>query len=276
MKKLFFGLSLLILTCFHHTTALGEHETKSQTLKPLKIGLDWHPNPLHLLLIIAKENGYFKAGGFDATFVPHKSVTEAIRHLKSGSNDLVVMDEARFKFYMRPQSLKHIYTTIDIPIEVMISHKPIDQLKGGTIYHQSSGTGLTYTALLRTLEKNDLKPEDLKIIYSKHKTALFFIQKRMDAALNIMRPFELETIREHVPDLVVIELFKGLAGQIIVGNEGPHKWKSIPKILKKARTWVLENPDAAIDMFKKKYPEQASLFTKKTTPMLLDLFKIHK
>jgi putative hydroxymethylpyrimidine transport system substrate-binding protein len=78
MKKYFAALCSLFLC------------QAASALTPVKLVLDWYINPDHAPILIAEQQGYFKANGLDVTLIEPTSSSEARNLVLSGQADLAL------------------------------------------------------------------------------------------------------------------------------------------------------------------------------------------
>ena len=150
--------------------AMSACGTKSEDVTPvrdpLKVAMDWYPNPDHAGFLVAQKQGYFKDAGLDVSLDSPTDPSLPIKLVAAGKADLALSYEPEV-LQAREQGLDvvSVASVIDQPLTSMIwlkksKIKNVKGLKGKTV----STAGIPYQdAYLKTilaragLSENDVK-----------------------------------------------------------------------------------------------------------------------
>ncbi len=236
----------------------------SAPLIPVKIALEWFLNPHHAPFIVADTNGYFKDEGLSVSFYPANGSQEGCRQAAQGTVDFAITHEPQvFILKAKGMSIDPVATLIPETIEVVISHVPLDQLKGKTIAHGSSGAGsLTFAVMGKFLEHAQLKQDDVSIIIAKNCLVSGFLSGKIDAIFNIYRTYQLHDIKKHITKPFHVYEFNDFgvppfASMVLICGKDVHidVRLRMQRALQKAVDFIHRSPDKAYDCVRGYRPE---------------------
>lgn len=257
MKKL---IAVLI-----STLTISSAVSAAKTEK-LTVILDWFPNPDHAPLIIAKQQGFFKAQGLDVELIGPADPTDPPKLVAAGKADIGITYEPDLI-----QQIDHglpllgIGNLIDKPLNCLVvlnssGIKNISDLKGKRI--GSSTGGLTKTLIKVMLERAGLKQDDVEFINVKYNITQALLSRQVDAINGAMRNFEVpqldlmgHKVTAFFPEEYGIPTYSELV--FIIKNTNTHD-KRLPKFLAAVREGVRyldEHPKETWAAFAKAYPE---------------------
>jgi putative hydroxymethylpyrimidine transport system substrate-binding protein len=252
---------LFIIVALSSLRACGD---PSLSLIPVKIALEWFLNPHHAPFIVADTNGYFKDEGLAVTFYPANGSQEGCRQAAQGIVDFAITHEPQvFILKAKGMLIDPVATLIPDTLEVVISHVPMDQLKGKTIAHGSSGAGsLTFAVMDQFLEHAHLKQEDISIIIAKNCLVSGFLSGKIDAVFNIYRTYQLHDIRKYITKPFYVHEFKDFgvplfASMVLVCGRSiqTDMRRRMQRALQKAVDFIHDYPDKAYDCVRGYRPE---------------------
>ncbi len=159
------------------------------TLTPVKLALDWYINPDHAPILIAEQQGYFKAQGLDVTLVEPTSSSEARNLVLSGQADLALDYE--------PEALMAIgqglpLVTVGILVPTPLSClavleqsqiQSIHDLKGKTIGYSGDALEAAFLNTELTQEQATLLPINMDLTQA-------LLSHKVDAVNGMMRNVE--------------------------------------------------------------------------------------
>jgi putative hydroxymethylpyrimidine transport system substrate-binding protein len=173
-------------------------------LTPIRISLDWLLNPHHALLVIGIEKGFFEAEGLDVTLIGSIGSLEGCKQVSAQNVDFAITNEPQLLIQAaKGMDLKSVCTLIPIPLEVFISRVPLSVLKGKRIGHCSSGVGFSAAVLKEILEKQNIRLDEIDLIYTRQGLMTAFISGQVDAVTNLYQPYEVADLKSHIQDFFV-------------------------------------------------------------------------
>ncbi len=250
-------------------------------LIPIKIALEWFLNPHHAPFIVADTNGYFKDEGLAITFYPANGSQEGCRQAVQGIVDFAITHEPQILiFNAKGMPIDHVATLIPETIEVVISHVPIDQLKGKTIAHGSSGAGsLTFAVMDQFLEHVHLKQNDVSIIMAKNCLVSGFLSGKIDAVFNIYQTYQLHDIKTHMTKPFYVHQFKdfgvpSFASTVLICSKNVQMdvRHRMQRALQKAIDFIHRFPDKAYDCVRSYRPELDTTENRDVWPLVHPIF----
>ncbi|MCX7123560.1 MAG: ABC transporter substrate-binding protein [Gammaproteobacteria bacterium] len=159
------------------------------SLTPIKLALDWYINPDHAPILIAEQQGYFKAQGLNVTLIEPTSSSEA--------RNLVLAHQADLAIDYEPESLIAIGQGLPLvavgiltptPLSCLTvlqntSIKTIKQLKGKIIGYSGGALEATFLNTELQHEKPSLLPLSMNLSQA-------LLSKKVDAVNGMMRNVE--------------------------------------------------------------------------------------
>lgn len=160
----FAAFTLVWLTACHHQPA-----PSSNGLTPVRLQLDWYPQPEHGGFFAAQESGFYRAEGLDVTIVPipqYGSVAQQVAEGKadlglSSSDQILEWDSNGLPMVAVSATMQHD------PQAVMVhGQSPIRSLKdleGHTVAAQTGATWLKYVISRFNLRQIEQIPSTLSV-----------------------------------------------------------------------------------------------------------------
>ncbi len=264
---MFRTLAVIIFICFQ-----GIANAKSI---PVRISLDWMLNPHHAPLVIGIEKGFFKECGLSVELIGSVGSLEGCKQVGAGNIDFAMIVEPQWIIQAaRGLVLKPVCTLISKPLEVFISRVPLSELKGKRIAHSSSGAGFSAAVLKEILMQQNIKLDEVELIFTRQALVASFVVGQVDAVTNIYRTLGIHDIREHTQDFYVYYLenlgIPAFAATIFVNKPDmdPEIAQKFRTALEKACEFLKNNPDESWEIFRKYKPE---LDTKSNTEIWKDV-----
>jgi putative hydroxymethylpyrimidine transport system substrate-binding protein len=251
------------------------------TNTPVKIALEWFLNPHHAPFIIAQTNGYFADENLDVTFYPANGSQEGCRQALQGSVDFAITHEPQVLiFAANGMPLETVAVIIPETLEVILSTIPLDQLKGKTVAHGSSGAGsLTFAVMHQFLKNRGLTEGDVTIIMAKNCLVTGFITGTIDVVFNLYRTYQLHDIKKHMKRPFFVHELKdfgvpSFASMVLVcGAAVPAEVRlKMTRALQKAVDFIHANPDAAYECVRRHRAELDTLENKDVWPSVRPIF----
>ena len=248
---------------------------------PIIVALEWFLNPHHAPFIIADTNGYFTEEGLSVTFYPANGSQEGCRQALQGTVDFAITHEPQvFIFNARGMHLDTVATVIPETLEVILSQVPLNQLRGKTIAHGSSGQGnLTFAVMDQFLENQKLTQKDVSIIVAKNCLVSGFLSGTIDVVFNIYKTYQLHDIRAHMTKPFFVHELKdfgvpSFASMVLVcGRAVPMDVRHrMQRALQKAVDFIHHNPDASYDCVRRYRPELDTNENQNVWPLVHPVF----
>ena len=259
MKKI-----ILFTTCFF-IFSLSLAATAVNPHKPLIIMLDWFANPDHAPLFVAQEFGFFKQAGLTVKLIGPANPDDPPKLVAVGKADLAIAYQPSLYIQVKQGlPLIRIATLVATPLNCLVvlkaSHiNSIKDLKGKTIGYSSAATD--HVALKMMLQRAGLKLSDVKLINVHFNLSQALLSKRIDAAMGMMRNFELIEMKLHhvaikafFPEEYGMPLYNEL---IIVANKNKLTDPRLPKFLQaltEATLYFVNHPQQTWLRFAKLHP----------------------
>jgi putative hydroxymethylpyrimidine transport system substrate-binding protein len=249
------------------TIALSASMNASAThaAEKLTVMLEWFVNPDHAPLVIAAENGYFKAAGLDVELVPPADPSTVPRLVAAGQADIGIHYQPNL--YLDRAAglpLKRIGTLVETPLNTVtvLADGPIKSLKdlrGKKVGF--SVTGFEDAMLKRMLEGEGIGLTEVELINVNFALSPSLIGGKVDATLGGFRNFELTQMRieghegrSFFPEEHGVPVYDEL---IFVTRDGLATDPRLPRFLEaveKAAIFLTNHPDDAWKLFIKAYP----------------------
>jgi NitT/TauT family transport system substrate-binding protein len=157
------ALSLIVAGCRSHNSAA------SNGLVPVRLQLDWYPQPEHGGFYTALLQGYYKAEGLDVTLVPLPQYGSAAQLVASGKADIGLgSSDQILEWDSNGLPLEAVAATMQHDPQAIMVHKdsPIHDFKdleGHTIAAQTGATWLKFVTLRYNLHQVRQIPSTLSI-----------------------------------------------------------------------------------------------------------------
>jgi putative hydroxymethylpyrimidine transport system substrate-binding protein len=162
-------IAVCVLAAALGLAACGEKsENEKGTPQSLRLTLDWFPNPDHVGIYEAEEQGYFRDAGLNVEIQTPSDPAAPIKQVAAGQTDLAISYEPEV-LLAREQGLdvKAVAALVDRPLTSLIwlgksGIKRLGDLRGKTI----ATAGIPYQeAYLKTiLARANLSPSDVKAV----------------------------------------------------------------------------------------------------------------
>ena len=158
-------------------------------LTPVKLVLDWYINPDHAPILIAEQQGYFKAHGLDVTLIEPTSSSEARNLVLSGQADLAVDYEPETLLAINQGlPLIAVGVLVQTPLSCLAvlkqSHiQNISDLKGKTV-------GYSGDALEAAFLNTELQQEHPTLLPINMDLSQALLSRKVDAVNGMMRNVE--------------------------------------------------------------------------------------
>lgn len=234
------------------------------SVTPVRIALEWFLNPHHAPLIVAQTNGYFKDEGLNVALHPMSSSQEGCLQAHHGTVEFALTHEPQV-LLLNQKDITLDIAAIIIPktLEVILSTCPLDQLKGKTIAHASSGSGsLTFAVIHQFLKSQKLTEKDVTVMLAKHGLVSGFMSGQIDVIFNVYKTYQVHDIKKHMTKpYQVFELsdfgIPNFASMVLVCSKSvPAELRlKVARALQKAVDFIHKNPDAAYEKVRLYRPE---------------------
>ena len=177
-------LAAVLLTAVASATSKPASSAK---VTPLKVALDWFPNPDHVGLFYALDKGYFKSRGLDVSLKTPSDPSAGLKLVATKRFDLAIYYEGDM-FYAGAQGLPVIAvgTLVPTPLNSLIAMsggkvKALADLKGATI----GSAGLPFDgAVIQTIKnKLRLKSDGLKSVNVGYNLVPALLTGKVDAVV---------------------------------------------------------------------------------------------
>lgn len=177
-------LAAVLLTAVASATSKPASSAK---VTPLKVALDWFPNPDHVALFYALDKGYFKSRGLDVSLKTPSDPSGGLKLVATKRFDLAVYYQGDM-FYAGLQGLpvKAVGTLVPRPLNSLIARpggkvKALADLKGATI----GSAGLPFDgAVIQTIKnKLHLGSDGLKSVNVGYSLVPALLSGKVDAVV---------------------------------------------------------------------------------------------
>lgn len=227
----------------------------SPYLHAFKIGLDWVLNIQHGVLIYAKYMGYLPK---NTRFIPFQNSSKALQQLALKTVDCAVSYEPNIEaaIALKKFKIKPFFILCKTPMDCVVSHVPLHDLKGKSIGHQSSMGSITELHMKHILKLQGLEFNDITPIFSLYSLKQGLLSRQFDAAMNIER-IAIPDLKKFNDKLYIYQFSDfGIFynGQVLVIRENSD-YPEIYKGLKKAKEAILDDPFKAWNIIIKERPD---------------------
>lgn len=232
----------------------------------LTVALDWFINPAHAPLVIAKQQGFFKAQGLEVELLNPADPNDPPKWAAAGKVDIAITYQPDFLEQVdQGLPLVRVGTLIDKPLNCLVvlkdsNIKTLTDLKGKQI--GTSNAGLTDILLKVMLKKAGLAEQDIHLVNVHYNLTQALLSRKVDAVSGLMRNFEvaeLEKNGHHVmayfPEEYGVPNYSELI--FITRSNQAHDTR-IPRFLtaiKQAVAYLDQHPRETWQQFSKAYPE---------------------
>lgn len=169
-RFLFLSLFLALCTLLLGIAGCRSHQAAGANgLTPVRLQLDWYPQPEHGGFYTAQLKGYYKAEGLDVTLVPLPEYGSAAQLVATGKADIGLgSSDQILEWDSNGLPLEAVAATMQHDPQAVMVHKdsPIRDLKdleGHTIAAQTGATWLKYVMLRYNLHQVKQIPSTLSI-----------------------------------------------------------------------------------------------------------------
>lgn len=168
-KFLFAALALASASAFLLSGCRGSQSSSASGLAPIRLQLDWYPQPEQGGFFAAEMLGYYKAEGLDVTILPLPQYGSAAQLVASGKADIGLgSSDAVLEWNSNGLPLVAISATMQHDPQAVMVHKdsPIHDFKdleGHTVSAQTGATWLKYVTLRYNLRQVRQVPSTLSI-----------------------------------------------------------------------------------------------------------------
>lgn len=235
--------------------------------KPLVVVLDQLPNPAHAPLVIAEQQGYFKANGLDVKLIgPMPASMPAAQLIATNKADIGLIFQPTFYQQVdRGLPVIRIGTLIDKPMNCLVTLKSngiksIADLKGKTI--GIGHGGLTIAMLKTMLESHHLSLRDVHLVTIKENLTQALLSHKVEAVTGMTRNIEVPKLEASNQQAVTFfpedNGTPNYSELIFITHTGNIKDKRLPLFLqavKKAVIYIDANPNESWQQFAKRYPQ---------------------
>ena len=226
-----------------------------KSLYAFKIGLDWVLNIQHGVLIYAKKKGYLPK---DTSFIPFQSSSKALQQLALKTVDCAMSYEPNIEAAISNKKfkIKPFFILCKTPMDCLVSHVPIHDLKGKSIGHQSSVGSITELHLKRILKLQGLEFSDITPVFSLYNLKQGLLSRQFDAAMNIERTAipDLKKLNKKLYFYQLSEFGISYNGQVLTVGEDA-VFPELYEGLNKAKNEILNDPVKAWKVIIKERPD---------------------
>lgn len=262
------ALAALVLAAFAATASSQPRASKLTTIRmvqewPVADGF-WIP------WIVARDKGWYKAAGIDLQIIPPPTVADTVKFLGTGRADIgftTILDVIFAKAQNAPITSIGAYSQSNNwgLIGRQGEKVTVAGLKGKTvgIYNDA----WTKAQLSIMLESAHLKLSDIKMVAAASDVVPLLLAKKVDVATGVTNAeaSEVRTVGHQKPVMLLAKDY-GVPNSpiwLIAANtswlqKNPALAKTWFKVTKRALTWAIANPSAAVKMFEKAYPKAES------------------
>lgn len=262
------ALAALVLAAFAATASSQPRASKLTTIRmvqewPVADGF-WIP------WIVARDKGWYKDAGIDLQIIPPPTVADTVKFLGTGRADIgftTILDVIFAKAQNAPITSIGAYSQSNNwgLIGRQGEKVTVAGLKGKTvgIYNDA----WTKAQLSIMLESAHLKLSDIKMVAAASDVVPLLLAKKVDVATGVTNAeaSEVRTVGHQKPVMLLAKDYGVPNSPIwLIGantswlQKNPALAKTWFKVTKRALTWAIANPSAAVKMFEKAYPKAES------------------
>lgn len=264
-KKIIWLIALLLYQILYQTNATAD--------VPLKIILDWYPNPDHAPLIIAKQKGFFKEQGLEVEFIGPADPNDPPKLIALKKADIAITYQPAFLEQIdRQLPLIHIGTLIAQPLNCLLilknnSIQHLADLKGKRI--GSVSDSLSSVMLKTMLKKEGFTEKEVTLINVRYNLTQALLSHQVEAVTGMMRNVEVPLLElqghptfAFFPEKYGVPTYSEL---IFITHLDLAQDKRFPLFLaaiKKAVIYINKHPKESWEVFAKAYPESNNTVNK--------------
>lgn len=263
MFSLFRTIILYVLLFVSASTLAAP--TSNQPLQKLTVVLDWFVNPDHAPILVAQQQGFFKAEGLDVNIIAPADPTDPPKLVAIGKADLA-LDYQPHVLVEKSQGLPivQVGTLINTPLSCLAvladsPIKSIKDLKGKTI---GDSGGVDSVVLQGMLRAGGLTLNDVQIINVHYDLTQALLSKRVDAVNGVYRNVELIQLqlaghpaRAFYPEDFGVPPYDEL---VIIAQKGKQNDPRVAKFLTAVTLgaqYLMKHPELSWQEVAKTYPE---------------------
>ncbi len=227
--------------------------------------LDWFLNPNHAPILIAKEQGFFAKNGLDVAIITPADPNDPPKWIAIGKGDIALDYQPHVLMAVaQGLPLKQVGTLIGRPLNALMVLKAssinrISDLKGKTIAY--SAPAIDPLILKTMLNKEGLSLNDVTLINVHYDLTQALLSKKVDAAMGIMRNFELIQLkmlgqegRVFFPEDYGVPLYSELVF-ITKQSESGDRFNAFFDALNSAKDYLKKHPEESWRLIVKRYDE---------------------
>ena len=169
--------------------------------KPLKLLLDWHLNPDHAPIIVAKEFGFFKKHHVKVKLIQPSNSADPVKMVAAGQADIGITYQPGFMIAVsQGLPLVRFASLVNQPLNCLLTLKQFDiknlkDLKGKTLAHDASGGN---QIMLRTMLRHEgMSLKDVNTITVHFSEVQALLSHRVQGFTGAMRNLEPYEIKQH-------------------------------------------------------------------------------
>ncbi len=228
--------------------------------------LDWFVNPDHGALVVALENGYFKARGLDVELVAPADPNDPPKLVAAGKADIAVSYEPQLHLQVAAGlPLVRIGTLVATPLVTLAvleagPVKTIADLKGRKIGYSVGGTDEVVLGAM--LAHNGLALGDVTLVNVNFSLLPALLTGQVDAVIGAYRNFELNQLMiEHHPGRAFYPEEEGVPhyDQLILETSkaklGDPRLRSFLDAIEQATTFIVNHPEEGWQLFIKNHKD---------------------
>jgi putative hydroxymethylpyrimidine transport system substrate-binding protein len=257
MKKIMLLCLFFLLSTFNITAF---------SLSKLKVVLDGSPNSHHAPLIIAHNQGFFKAQGLIVDLIDPHDRSAPAKWIAANKADIGITYQPAFMQQVdKNLPLIRIGTLIDKPLNCLVvlkegSIKTLADLRGKRI--GSTSNGLTSVMIKVMLEKQDIPPKDINLINIKDNLTQALLSHKVDAVTGLMRNIEVPVLELHGHEAIAffpeehgIPTYSELIFITNIRNVHDKRFPRFLSAIKAAVAYLDAHPKETWEAFAKQYPK---------------------
>ncbi len=234
-------------------------------VKPIRLVLDWYPNPDHAALLYANAAGYFKQAGLNVQLIPPADSTIGIKMVATGKADIAVSYEPSLVLAQQQGlDITWLATLVAQPLDSLVvldngSIQTLSDLKGKTIGYSTPGIDPLMVRIM--LQYVHVKLSDVTLINMPDNLMQGLMHKQISALQGAMRnvePFTFASqgikIKQFFPENYGFPMYDELILVCSSKNISDARYQSLVLALTKASIALKADPISAWKIVIKKYP----------------------
>lgn len=232
----------------------------------LTVLLDWFLYPAHAPLIVAEQQGFFKAAGLTVNLIGPADPADPPKLVAAGHADIAITYEPDFlEQVAQGLPLLRIGTLVNKPLNCLVVLKSsplitLRDLKGKRVGYSSSG-GINNVMLKTMLNRSGLNLSDIQHINVHYDLTQALLTQKVDAATGMLRTFEPiqmelagQPARLFLPEKNGVPLYSELIFVIHKKNRHDPRIIKFLTALEKAQAYLQQHPTATWEQFSKTHP----------------------